>query len=69
MSCDKVQFNPYEAPEAPTSEAGLAPDTEFLINHNVTAGIWKIDLPKICVLSGENQGLVRRSSQLRWCSQ
>jgi hypothetical protein len=69
MSCDKVQFNPYEAPEAPTSEAGLAPDTEFLINHNVIAGIGKIDLPKICVLSGENQGLVRRSSQLRWCSQ
>ena len=69
MSHDMVQFNPYEAPEAPTSEAGLAPDTEFLINHNVIAGIGKINLPKICVLSGEKEGLVARSARLRWCSQ
>lgn len=69
MSRDMVSFNPYEAPEAPTSEAGLAPDTEFLINHNVIAGIGKINLPKICVLSGEKEGLVARSARLRWCSQ
>lgn len=69
MSEDMVKFNPYEAPETPTSEASLAPDTEFLINYNVIAGIGKIDLPKICVLSGEKEGLVYRSSQLRWCSQ
>jgi len=69
MSHDRVQFNPYEAPEAPTSEASLAPDTEFLINHNVIAGIGKINLPKICVLTGEKEGLVYRSSRLRWCSQ
>ena len=68
MSQGLVTFNPYQAPEYPTSELRLPADTEFLFNYDVVAGIGKISLPGICVLSGKKENLVFRTSRLRWCT-
>ncbi len=50
------------------SPVSLAEDTEFLFNDQVVAGIGRVSLPNVCVISGERKGLVRRESCLRWCS-
>ena len=68
MSFPTGSANPYEAPAVDMSPVSLAEDTEFLFNDKVIAGIGKISLPNVCVVSGERTGLVRRETCLRWCS-
>lgn len=60
--------NPYEAPTADLAPISLAEDTEFLFNDKVVAGIGKISLPEICVVTGTHESLFRRTSTFRWCS-
>lgn len=68
MSVPSGSANPYEAPAADLSPVSLAEDTEFLFNDKVVAGIGRISLPSVCVVSGEQTNLVRRETCLRWCS-
>ena len=60
-------FNPYQAPTTPASDAALAPDTEFLFNDKVVAGAGTIVLPRICVVTGSTDSLLARESRLWWC--
>ena len=68
MSFPAGSANPYEAPTADLSPVSLAEDTEFLFNDKVVAGIGKISLPDICVISGETSDLVRRQLPRPWIS-
>ncbi|MFO1001180.1 MAG: hypothetical protein U0936_12615 [Planctomycetaceae bacterium] len=68
MSFPTGSANPFEAPTADLSPASLAEDTEFLFNDKVVAGIGKISLPELCVVTGEHESLIRRTSTFRWCS-
>ncbi len=52
----------------PTSDASLAPDTEFLFNDKVVAGAGTIVLPRVCVVSGSTDSLLARESRLWWCT-
>ena len=61
-------FNPYQAPSTPTSDASLAPDTEFLFNDQVVAGAGTIVLPRVCVVTGSTESLLARESRLWWCT-
>ncbi|MEJ7590374.1 MAG: hypothetical protein WKF77_02420 [Planctomycetaceae bacterium] len=61
-------FNPYQAPGTPTSNAVLAPDTEFLFNDKVVAGAGTIVLPRVCVVTGATDSLLARESRLWWCT-
>ena len=45
MAINASFFNPYQAPAAVTDEPALAPDTEFLFNDKVVAGVGRIVLP------------------------
>lgn len=60
--------NPYDAPAVDLSPVSLAEDTEFLFNDKVVAGIGKISLPRICVITGERTDLTERSTPFYWCS-
>ncbi len=68
MLPDSTAFNPYQAPTEGPTEAALAPDTEFLFNDQVVAGIGTIDLPRICIVDGSRDNLTARESRLWWCS-
>lgn len=68
MSFPTGSANPFEAPTADLSPASLAEDTEFLFNDKVVAGIGRISLPDICVVTGDRESLFRRTSTFRWCS-
>jgi hypothetical protein len=68
MAINASFFNPYQAPAAVTDEPALAPDTEFLFNDKVVAGVGRIVLPWICVVTGAADALVARESRLWWCS-
>lgn len=68
MSFPAGSANPYEAPTADLSPVSLAEDTEFLFNDKVVAGIGKISLPDICVVTGDHESLIRRTSTFHWCS-
>lgn len=68
MSFPTGSANPYEAPAVDMSPVSLAEDTEFLFNDKVIAGIGKISLPNVCVVSGDRTNLVRRKTCFRWCS-
>ena len=68
MSFPTGSANPYEAPAVDMSPVSLAEDTEFLFNDKVVAGIGKISLPEICVVTGTRELLFRRTSKFRWCS-
>ena len=61
-------FNPYQAPGKPTSDASLGPDTEFLFNDKVVAGAGTIVLPQVCVVTGSTDSLLPRESRLWWCT-
>ena len=61
-------FNPYQAPGTPTSDASLGPDTEFLFNDKVVAGAGTIVLPQVCVVTGSTDSLLPRESRLWWCT-
>ncbi len=61
-------FNPYQAPGTPISNAALAPDTEFLFNDKVVAGAGTIVLPRVCVVTGATDSLLARESRLWWCT-
>ena len=61
-------FNPYQAPTTPASDAALAPDMEFLFNDKVVAGAGTIVLPRVCVVSGSTDSLLARESRLWWCT-
>ena len=61
-------FNPYQAPGTPISDASLAPDTEFLFNDKVVAGAGTIVLPRVCVVTGSKDFLLARNSRLWWCA-
>jgi hypothetical protein len=68
MATETSSFNPYQAPSMPTSDASLAPDTEFLFNDKVVAGAGTIVLPRVCVVSGSTDSLLARESRLWWCT-
>ncbi len=68
MSFPTGSANPYEAPAVDMSPVSLAEDTEFLFNDKVIAGIGKMSLPNVCVVSGDRTNLVRRKTCFRWCS-
>ncbi|MBC7966250.1 MAG: hypothetical protein H7Z17_10040 [Fuerstia sp.] len=68
MATGTSSFNPYQAPSAPTSDASLAADTEFLFNDKVVAGAGTIVLPRVCVVTGLTEFLLARESRLWWCS-
>ena len=68
MATGTSSFNPYQAPSTPTSEASLAPDTEFLFNDKVVAGAGTIVLPRVCVVTGSTDSLLARESRLWWCT-
>ena len=61
-------FNPYQAPSTLTSDASLAPDTEFLFNDKVVAGAGTIVLPRVCIVTGSMESLLARESRLWWCT-
>ena len=68
MSFPTGSANPYDAPAVDLSPVLLAEDTEFLFNDKVVAGIGKISLPRICVITGERTDLTERSTPFYWCS-
>ena len=68
MSKRQSQINPYEPPTVGWVPPSLAADTEFLFNDQCIAGIGRVVLPKICVVTGEAEDLVPRVSRLGWCS-
>jgi hypothetical protein len=68
MSFPTGSANPYDAPSVNPSAVPLAEDTEFLFNDKVVAGIGKISLPDICVVTGDRESLNRRTSTFLWCS-
>lgn len=68
MSSPTGSANPYDPPAVDLSPVSLEEDTEFLFNDKVVAGIRKISLPNICVVTGTRESLFRRTSHFRWCS-
>ena len=68
MSERQSAMNPYEPPAVGWVPPSLAADTEFLFNDQCVAGIGRVVLPKICVVTGETENLVPRVSRLGWCS-
>ncbi len=68
MSFPSGSANPYDAPAVDLAPVSLAEDTEFLFNDKVVAGIGRISLPDVCVVTGERESLIRRTSTFRWCS-
>ena len=68
MSFPTGSANPYAPPAIDRSPVSLAEDTEFLFNDKVVAGVGRISLPDICVVTGERDNLIRRETTLRWCS-
>lgn len=68
MATNSSTFNPYQPPAVMSDAAALAPDTEFLFNDKVVAGVGRIVLPRICVLTGTTDRLVARESRLWWCN-
>ena len=68
MATMASSFNPYQAPDATSDGAALAPDTDFLFNDKVVAGTSRILLPRICIATGATEFLVEQESQLSWCS-
>lgn len=69
MATNSSTFNPYQPPAVVSDAAALAPDTEFLFNDKVVAGVGRIVLPRICVVTGATDRLVAHESRLWWCSQ
>ena len=67
MSFPTGSSNPYAPPAVDLSSGALAEDTEFLFNDKVVAGVGRISLPDICVVSGERDNLIRRDTTLRLC--
>lgn len=63
-----LPFNPYQPPSEGVSEPSLAPDTEFLFNDKFVAGVGVIELPQVCVVTGEKDSLLPRETRLWWCS-
>jgi hypothetical protein len=68
MAMTGSTFNPYQSPDVTSVDAVLAPDTEFLFNDKVVAGVGRIVLPRICVVTGMTDRLVAHESRLWWCS-
>jgi len=68
MAQNGSTFNPYQAPIVTGDEPALPSDTEFLFNDKVVAGVGRIVLPRICVVTGETENLVACDSRLWWCS-
>jgi len=68
MAMTGSTFNPYQSPDVTLVDAVLAPDTEFLFNDKVVAGVGRIILPQICVVTGTTDHLVAHESRLWWCS-
>ncbi len=66
MSLPTGPANPYAPPAVDLSPVSLADDTEFLFNDKVVAGVGRISLPDICVVTGERDNLIRRNTTLRW---
>ncbi|MFN9718691.1 MAG: hypothetical protein ACK58L_08370 [Planctomycetota bacterium] len=55
--------NPYAAPdEPPDSSWRLPPDTEFLFNEECILSIGTLELPRICILTGERLRLITMNS-------
>ncbi len=67
MSDSTIDFNPYQAPVSQQAETSLAPDTEFLFNNDIVAGVGTIVLPKVCVLTGAPDSLLAKETCLWWC--
>lgn len=68
MATNSSTFNPYQAPTVTADEPALPSDTEFLFNDKVVAGVGRIVLPRICVVTGATESLIAHESRLWWCS-
>lgn len=70
MAMAGSSFNPYQPPTETSNHAGLVPDTEFLLNDKVVAGVGRIVLPRICVVTGATVSLGAYENRLwsrnRW---
>ncbi len=54
-------FNPFQAPETQDQEVTLGDDAEFLISAGEILCRETVDLPKVCIHTGETEDLVERN--------
>ncbi len=58
-------LNPYSPPREETEPYWtLPPDTEFLFNDEYLASTGTLELPKVCVISGERSDLIAKESTI-----
>ena len=61
-----IEHNPFRAPEQDSQYQLLAADTEFLISDECVLCGSEVQLPAVCILSGDTDELVRKQSVLKW---
>lgn len=59
------QFNPYQAP-IDVSDPKLAPDTSFMVSDQCVLCEDTLELPKVCIVSGQRSDLVKQEATLAW---
>lgn len=61
--------NPFAAPTVQKSERALSPDTEFLVSGTSILCEDDVSLPRICILTGQTNDLLKMTRNLRWAPQ
>ncbi|MEZ6123916.1 MAG: hypothetical protein R3C49_12155 [Planctomycetaceae bacterium] len=63
------EFNPYQAPETSAgTQQMLSADAEFLVSDRCILCGPVVQLPKICIRSGETSDLIMKTGTLKWKS-
>ncbi|MEQ9406825.1 MAG: hypothetical protein RIK87_03830 [Fuerstiella sp.] len=63
---DSRGTNPYQPPQHDTAASGLASDTEFLVSGKCILCENRVDLPRVCIVTGDNTKLLQKSETLKW---